>query len=475
MMQVTGEMNPGNHSSSKGQGSVGLCIRLVLFLLLVACAPKELLYYASPVLVPGTAREMNTPGFWIGAHPAPDDVIMSSEEIILLNERIRQESGVVRDIHQYPQTTSGITLQEGLSRGLDALSQRTLFTREHRRVGRDFLDPLRSLMNLENIPHEIIVRYALVVTFTDQRILPTDQGLYSARGRFDFDRLQNSALDVGTPVAVLHESRDGQWLYGVAPLSEGWIRSDHAAECSLEQLEYYTRAEPFAVSVRAKTDIYLDPGLRKHYGSLRMGVRMPHNGCITRGVFEVLLPRRRDDGRITFSGGYISADKISDGYLPYTPRTMIEQAFWMLNAPYGWGGMYGERDCSRYLQEVFATCGIQIPRNSAQQARVGTLIASFTPDESPAQRREKLLSSPGGITILSMPGHVMLLLGFHNGDPYAIHALWAYSEAAGTSDRVRVVNRTAVTSLSLGESSGRKSLLERLTTVRSLDRGSFLK
>ncbi len=42
----------------------------------------------------------------------------------------------------------------------------------------------------------------------------------------------------------------------------------------------------------------------------------------------------------------------------------------MLNQPYGWGDMYGEQDCSRFLQMVFATVGIMLPRDSKDQAQV---------------------------------------------------------------------------------------------------------
>ena len=82
--------------------------------------------------------------------------------------------------------------------------------------------------------------------------------------------------------------------------------------------------------------------------------------------------------------------QVSRGYLPYTPRTVIFQAFKLLHSPYGWGDMYGEQDCSRFIQLVFSTVGIQFPRNSLQQAKVGRLIADFARESGPDKRMQAL-------------------------------------------------------------------------------------
>ncbi|MBN2398363.1 MAG: hypothetical protein JXI32_08275, partial [Deltaproteobacteria bacterium] len=53
-----------------------------------------------------------------------------------------------------------------------------------------------------------------------------------------------------------------------------------------------------------------------------------------------------------------------------------------------------------------------------------------------------------------------------DGNPYAIHSTWGYREPAWWRDRVRVINRVAVTSLSLGEGSHKGSYLDRLRSIR---------
>lgn len=50
----------------------------------------------------------------------------------------------------------------------------------------------------------------------------------------------------------------------------------------------------------------------------------------------------------------------------------------LLHAPYLWGGksLMGI-DCSGLAQVAFSACGIQLPRNASQQARMGTVVPSL--------------------------------------------------------------------------------------------------
>ena len=172
---------------------------------------------------------------------------------------------------------------------------------------------------------------------------------------------------------------------------------------------------------------------------------------------------------MTRTVAWVDARDVSDGFLPYTPRTVYQQAFKLLNAPYGWGGSFGERDCSQFLCEVFSTVGIVLPRNSSKQAKVGAAVAGFSAD-SPEPAKRDLLANGAvpGATLLRFPGHIMLYLGTAKGEPYAIHATWGYREKRGFSDITRLVNRVVVSTLRLGEGSAAGSHLARLTSAAVL-------
>ena len=162
---------------------------------------------------------------------------------------------------------------------------------------------------------------------------------------------------------------------------------------------------------------------------------------------------------------------VHEGFLAYTPRRIIQQAFELLNVPYGWGDMYGEQDCSRFIQEVFATVGISMPRNSSEQARVGQLIGTFDLKAGDGDKLRVLArDAVGGVTVMQLKNqnHIVLFLGWWEGRPYAIHATWGYRQKTGIFETVREINRVAVTDLFLGEGASSGSLLGRTVVIQNI-------
>ncbi len=206
--------------------------------------------------------------------------------------------------------------------------------------------------------------------------------------------------------------------------------------------------------------------MTKYYRTLRMGSHCVLKNSTGRSV-EVLLPQRQANGSVIFISGFLAREDVSFGFLPFTPRVIYRQAFKMLNAPYGWGDMYGEQDCSRFLQMVFATVGIILPRNSGEQGRVGEMIKGFAEELSAEEKRAVIADRAlGAQTILRFKGHIALYLGDVDGEPYAIHETWGYRLPSSDGDQVRVLNRVVVSRLDLGAGSQKGSLLDRMLSAR---------
>lgn len=445
---------------------------VLLALFILGCSdPFDISRLAAPAAVPGTTREMKTAGFWISRHPFPDKIILSAEEIKSLNSHIENELKLTRDVVKIGPSYSGKELASELRESLKSVREQKLYGNSGGLAGNDFYRQIEQGLNLESVPANIEVRYGFVVHFADQRVLPTTAALYAKPGDTDFDELQNSGLDVGTPLAILHESADGEWLYAISPLSSGWVRKDKVAFCRLEELRNYLAKTDYAVIVSPKADIFIDSSLTQCYDYVRMGVRFPAGQGDAGSVIEVTIPTRLADGKLSETMAYIKKENVSLGYLPYTPRMIIEQAFKLLNAPYGWGDINGEQDCSRFIQEVFATVGVELPRNSSAQAEVGALIGKFR-KKIPIEERLEILSDKavGGVTVLHLtgPNHIMLFLGMFDNRPYAIHAVWGYREKGFLRDHIRVLKRVAVTDLLLGEGTRKGALIGRVTTIRSI-------
>lgn len=162
---------------------------------------------------------------------------------------------------------------------------------------------------------------------------------------------------------------------------------------------------------------------------------------------------------------------------PLTRRALFTAAFEYLGTPYGWGGEGGGRDCSRFLMDLFAGFGVDLPRFSANQAQAG----SFSIDVSgvPSEAERGLLidaAARRGVVLLHFPGHIMLYLGRNEaGAPMALHAFAEYlapcdagaqaADPQGDVETLFEVDQVTVSDLELGRGSSRTAFIERLTRI----------
>ncbi len=439
---------------------------LMPFFILSGCVQSHK-PFAAPTLLPGTDRNMLTAGYWISRHPSPDALVLTAAQIAELNSHIEKDLKTVTDIARIPLPYSGIDLAAAMKKDIDRLRNSPRYLPSGRQASGKFYESLTDYIDMAAINPAITPGYGVVVRFSDQRILPTSEQLYGDPSEVDFDMLQNNTLELGTPLLLLHRTWDMKWMYVRSSASSGWVESRNVARCSPEVLEEFIRPERFVVILRPKADIYRNPALTYSEGYVQMGVRLPLIQVVE-NAYQVMIPIGDSKGYLIKQQGYVQKNQAREGYLPYTARNVLQQAFEMLNAPYGWGGMYGEQDCSRYIQQVFATVGVSFPRNSADQAMVGKRAAEFDPDTPEIIKSRSLDQAIGGITLLYLKGHVMLYLGNVGFYPYAVHETWAYRAPDGHQDLTYKINRVAVTDLDLGKGSRSGSLLERLKTVNMI-------
>jgi len=458
-----------------------ICLFTALSLCACATAPRAVLYPGAPTLLEGTDAAMNTAGFWIGRHPAPDSLILDADGIAELNRLIRGQKGV-RDLSAFGPTSTLMTtpelppltggeLQKSLNDTVRWIASLKIYQRSGRKVDQKFLGPIVLLMNLENIPPVVGTDCGFLTRQTDLRVLPTAEPLFDAPGDAFVDNLQASSLDTGTALIVRHRSRDEAWLYVTTELAAGWLPASAVALADESSfMARYTSAAT-AVVTAAKADLYADEALTVFLGSVRMGTKLileapEAETAAEAAAIGISLCGRSGDGTLVQTTAWVSTDQIRTGYLPYTARTIYQQAFKLLNAPYGWGGSFGEQDCSQFLCEIFATVGVVLPRNSAWQSRIGVPLTEISAKAADEIKQTTLMESAlPGATILRLPGHIMLYLGTDRGKPYVIHSTLAYREKRGFGEIKRLINRVTVSDMELGQYSERGSLLRRMTAA----------
>lgn len=444
-----------------------LLVLSVITILFSQISWAETTKLAAPVNLPNTVRAMKSPGFWIARHPFPDKVILDRGETGIFNANIRKEDDLVADPSSIGPFYPGDKLKERLETRIKELSSETLYNENGGRIGEAAFKKIRDRMAIDLVYKKCAVKYGVVCAYSDQRSLPAEEMMTKEPGDKWFDELQNNSLDIGTPVAVLHESSDNKWVYVTGPSSSGWIKKESVAFADQDSVKRFENANPFILVTSAKADIYLDGALTSYHDFIRMGSTLPCYDKPERGVVMVRIPYRGDDGNLIEMKGFMKREDVNFGYLKYTPRNIIEQAFKLLNAPYGWGSSCGEQDCSAFIQEIFSTVGITMPRNSAGQGEVGYLLAEFS-EKAPDSVKIETISHEaiGGITTLKMKGHIMLYLGMYANRPYAMHATYGYGEKSALGDVDRVINKVTLSELSLGTGGKKGSLLERIAVIR---------
>ncbi len=415
-------------------------------------------------ILPQVKSQMLSAGFWIAQHPSPDKTVLSSKEIKNFNGNVQDNLKLTKDIFSLVKNFQTESLLENFKRNIEEYSNKGFYLADGSEEDNNFVDRFKKNMHLSAIVLGLEPRYGLITNFANQRFLPTNEGLYAKKGDLDFDELQNSALDVGTAVAIVHQSLDKKWYYVLSSLSDGWVEADKIAFGDRQQIKNYVDATSVALITSPKADIFIDSTMIQWDGFVRMGNKFPllqENDT----QWIVQIPLKDKDGQLQLANGYILKSQAYQGYLPYTARTIYNQAFLMLDKPYGWGDANGNQDCSRFLQMVFATVGLKLPRDSSNQAQVGELLASFDEKTGNKDKSDALQKALGGVTILPMKGHIMLYLGMVNNAPFSMHASSGYSETKGEREIKHVLNRIVVSDLFLGESSLKGSLLKRLSKV----------
>lgn len=288
---------------------------------------------------------------------------------------------------------------------------------------------------------------AVTTKWMDIRVFPTQKPLYKnpdlpGEG-YPFDLLQNSSVAFNEPIFISHYSKDGSWVYIFTNNASGWVESDGVAVLKSDQIALIQAKKKVFVT---QDRVPLYDKADKFVAYSRIGMVLPLIEETDRD-FKVLFAR---------SNGVLNEMRISKesahlGYHLFNKEDLIKIGSHMLRNTYGWGGMFGERDCSSMIRDMLTPFGIWLPRNSASQAKKGEVI-SF----NGLNNAQKLaLIKEKGIpfeTILYKKGHVLLYIGIYEGQVMVIHNIWGIRtiDTAGKKGRV-IIGKAVISTLQLGQ------------------------
>lgn len=313
----------------------------------------------------------------------------------------------------------------------------------------DWIKKLRQNAALENYPNAL---YAAITTRnTNLRALPTQGPHFNSpdgdNSGWPFDNLQRSSVAANTPIFVCHISADKSWALVETSYAFGWIPVEDHARIDADFIKTW-ECDRYVVITSNQTSI-LDTEnnfiLRASLGHIFPLV----NEMMDK--LEIIIATTDESNKAVIKTGFVSSEQSVVKPLRFNYPNAARIADELIGEVYGWGGLYGNRDCSAMTRDFFAPFGIWLPRHSEDQVKeVGTYIElqALTPEE-----KEKVILERGipYLSLLWRRGHVMLYIGQHNGRALIFHNIWGIRTKDETGKEGRyIIGQAVITTLRLG-------------------------
>ncbi|TFW24031.1 hypothetical protein E4L98_10720 [Duganella callida] len=413
----------------------------------------------SPAGVPAFSDAMLSPEFWIRRAASPDAVLMNARQTAAQRRLVYAKGGGLTDLASIPAMLTQSQVA-GWIREAEQTPIKPVVDEAGRPLPASLLPALRQNTAVAQIPAKTAARYGLSVRRTFLRALPSALALYAAADARDYESLQAGVLFPGEAVLIAHASADRQWLLVLSAQGPGWVQAGDIGIGSADAVFAYIGQAPGRVITGDQVRTVFTPEAPAVSRlELDMGVSLPAadvapaqtvNGASSYASWAVRLPVRRADGTLDFSSALIrrSADT-APGYLPLTRANIIRQAFKFLGERYGWGHQFDARDCSGLTSEVYRSMGVFLPPNSGQQGSSAALRhRGFTAADSHAERVKALAQAQVGDLVV-VPGHVLMIIGHVDGQPYVIQDVpyAVFKDPASGQLRKTKLNQVAVTPL----------------------------
>ena len=310
-----------------------------------------------------------------------------------------------------------------------------------------FFDDMLENANFNN--YATLNKKAITLREVNIRAFPTIKPLLKdpaiAGEGFPFDYLQNSTLHANKPLFVSHYSKDKEWVYVFSSFTSGWIKSNEMVFLSQKHVDAWQEAQQ-VFFIKENIPLYSQDGTFLFHSKIGMMLAIISEN---ENAYEALAISSYKNTKAMFQRIKISKKIAKKNVLSLNKEALTGIMSEMFKSNYGWGGIYGQRDCSSMLRDLYAPFGIWLPRNSSQQAKVGKIISlkKLSDKEKIATIKEKAIPFK---TLLYKKGHIVLYVGMLNGEIIVFHNVWGIkTKEDGVEGRV-VVGKTIFSTLKVG-------------------------
>ncbi len=403
-----------------------------------------------PVCAPKVEGFMLKPAYWIEKIGDAEKLILNDERITEFNKKSFRKMKYkgfeewLYDLKKYPKKIT----KEKLLNTMKSYSSKKVFPSKTcydihtNKIPKTVKKEVLYQANFDGIPDEILVEWGILVKREDVKAFPTDTVFAEESKGIDFDLFQLTVLPVGSPVVILHQSKNGKWYYIQSMIYKGWVKKENLALAKNKKEVFdYANSDKFLIVTESRIETEPNPFIKEISNILfQMGDKIPLiefdeipesipinnlHAQSPHGCYVVKIPVKDEEGHLEFRLALIArSNDICEGYLPYTRRNIIQQAFKLLGERYGWNGMFKRRDCSQFIMNVYKTMNIIIPSYTRMQEE-GAAGKSIEFSGS-IQRRESVLNKLQPGDPIHLKGHVVMYLGKVGENHYIIHSGYGY-------------------------------------------------
>ena len=406
-----------------------------------------------------------TADYWTGKNSSGETAI-SANDLDMINLQIRQKAPSVVDLAKYPEKISSQNLNgkinATITRGKFQGTEIPKLFKNGAGLTEFSFTHAKANCNLEALPENCTVRYALTIRRANLRFLPEAEGWFESKTDTHYDQMQATALNPSEPVAVLVESKDKKFVFVESKTYAGWLDVTTLAFTDKPTwLKYVSPQNYLNVTASRKT-------IPQGASLFQMGGKVLLRAADVQkdGSWAISIPNVDANGTIVEQGLNVPKDNGTvKGALPCSENNLIRQAFRFLGETYGWGGLEDGVDCSSFVQNVYRSVGVELPRDADQQSKA--MPRSVSLDGMNREQRLAIIkkSKPG--SLLFSKGHVMIYLGNDDKDePLVIHALSSYY-TFGEQTAKHYVRKVIVSDLHF-TNSNKAEMIDNLTSVGSL-------
>ena len=282
-----------------------------------------------------------------------------------------------------------------------------------------------------------------------------------------FDYLQNSSISANKPILVSHYSKDKKWAFIESSFTYGWVKSASIVVINDKYTKLWQQAQQIFIT-KEGTPIYSQEGEFLFKSRIGMMLALIDED---EESYTILTVSKYKNTKPLYIKSIINKSIAHKGLLEFSSENINTILKEVSKTNYGWGGMYGQRDCSSTLRDFYAPFGIWLPRNSYQQSLSGEVTSLV--DLSDKEKLESIIQNAEPFrTLVYKKGHIGLYVGMLNNKPIIYQNVWGIKTINGGVEGRFVIGKPIFSTLEVGSNlenyDTNSSMLHNLKSISKL-------